>query len=63
MDFTGKSGGRVIQNAKEAESAEQEEGQAWRVGDTLCVCVCERVCVCVCVSVFVNVCERVCERV
>ncbi|XP_031416734.1 growth factor receptor-bound protein 7 isoform X1 [Clupea harengus] len=35
MDFTGKSGGRVIQNAKEAESAEQEEGQAWRKREAL----------------------------
>lgn len=31
MDFSGKAGGRVIQNLAEAESAEKEEGQAWRV--------------------------------
>lgn len=31
MDFSGKAGGRVIQNAWEAQSAEKEEGQAWRV--------------------------------
>lgn len=31
MDFSGKAGGRVIQNAWEAQSAEREEGQAWRV--------------------------------
>uniref|UniRef100_H3D2S5 Growth factor receptor bound protein 7 n=1 Tax=Tetraodon nigroviridis TaxID=99883 RepID=H3D2S5_TETNG len=30
MDFSGKAGGRVIQNLAEAQSAEQEEGQAWR---------------------------------
>ncbi|KAL2078299.1 hypothetical protein ACEWY4_025984 [Coilia grayii] len=35
MDFTGKSGGRVIQNPKEAENAEQEEGQAWRKREAL----------------------------
>ncbi|MEQ2161159.1 hypothetical protein GOODEAATRI_006963, partial [Goodea atripinnis] len=31
MDFSGKAGGRVIENPTEAQSAEQEEGQAWRV--------------------------------
>lgn len=31
MDFSGKVGGRVIQNPAEAQSAEKEEGQAWRV--------------------------------
>lgn len=31
MDFSGKTGGRVIQNPAEAQSAEREEGQAWRV--------------------------------
>uniref|UniRef100_A0A8C2WFY0 Growth factor receptor bound protein 7 n=1 Tax=Cyclopterus lumpus TaxID=8103 RepID=A0A8C2WFY0_CYCLU len=31
MDFSGKTGGRVIQNPTEAQSAEREEGQAWRV--------------------------------
>ena len=31
MDFSGKAGGRVIQNPREAQSAEREEGQAWRV--------------------------------
>lgn len=31
MDFSGKAGGRVIQNPTEAQSAEREEGQAWRV--------------------------------
>lgn len=31
MDFSGKAGGRVIQNLAEAQSAEKEEGQAWRV--------------------------------
>lgn len=31
MDFSGKSGGRVIQNPMEAQSAEREEGLAWRV--------------------------------
>ncbi|XP_066554729.1 growth factor receptor-bound protein 7 isoform X2 [Amia ocellicauda] len=30
MDFSGKAGGRVIENAREAQSAEREEGQAWR---------------------------------
>lgn len=31
MDFSGKTGGRVIQNSTEAQIAEKEEGQAWRV--------------------------------
>lgn len=31
MDFSGKAGGRVIQNPVEAQSAEREEAQAWRV--------------------------------
>lgn len=31
MDFSGKAGGRVIQNPMEAQSAEREEGLAWRV--------------------------------
>ncbi|KPP67661.1 growth factor receptor-bound protein 7-like [Scleropages formosus] len=31
MDFSGKAGGRVIENPKEAQHAEQEEGLAWRV--------------------------------
>ena len=31
MDFSGKAGGRVIQNPAEAQSAEKEEGEAWRV--------------------------------
>ncbi len=31
MDFSGKAGGRVIQNPTEAQCAEREEGQAWRV--------------------------------
>lgn len=31
MDFSGKAGGRVIQNLMEAQSAEREEGLAWRV--------------------------------
>lgn len=31
MDFSGKAGGRVIQNPAEAQSAEMEEGQNWRV--------------------------------
>ncbi|KAJ7987706.1 hypothetical protein DPEC_G00329270 [Dallia pectoralis] len=35
MDFSGKAGGRVIQNAREAQSAEQEEGQAWRKREAL----------------------------
>lgn len=30
MDFSGKSGGQVIQNPHEAQNAEQEEGQHWR---------------------------------
>ncbi|XP_041123068.1 LOW QUALITY PROTEIN: growth factor receptor-bound protein 7-like [Polyodon spathula] len=30
MDFSGKEGGRVIENPREARSVEQEEGQAWR---------------------------------
>ncbi|KAL0984191.1 hypothetical protein UPYG_G00138320 [Umbra pygmaea] len=30
MDFSGKAGGRVIQNVREAQSAEKEEGLAWR---------------------------------
>lgn len=36
MDFSGKSGGQVIQNPHEAQNAEQEEGQHWRV------CMCSR---------------------
>uniref|UniRef100_A0A671Y049 Growth factor receptor bound protein 7 n=1 Tax=Sparus aurata TaxID=8175 RepID=A0A671Y049_SPAAU len=36
MDFSGKAGGRVIQNPTEAQSAEREEGQAWR----FCSCSC-----------------------
>ncbi|KAM9425157.1 growth factor receptor-bound protein 7 [Pholidichthys leucotaenia] len=35
MDFSGKSGGRVIQNPMEAQCAEREEGQAWRRRETL----------------------------
>ncbi|XP_010864941.2 growth factor receptor-bound protein 7 isoform X1 [Esox lucius] len=35
MDFSGKAGGRVIQNAWEAQSAEREEGQAWRRREAL----------------------------
>ncbi|XP_029699595.1 growth factor receptor-bound protein 7 [Takifugu rubripes] len=35
MDFSGKAGGRVIQNPAEAQSAEQEEGQAWRRREAL----------------------------
>lgn len=31
MDFSGKAGGRVIQSPTEAQNAEREEGQAWRV--------------------------------
>lgn len=31
MDFSGKSGGRVIQNPMEAQSAEREEALSWRV--------------------------------
>ncbi|XP_062416210.1 growth factor receptor-bound protein 7 isoform X1 [Pungitius pungitius] len=35
MDFSGKTGGRVIQNPVEAQSAEREEGQAWRRREAL----------------------------
>ncbi|KAL4660527.1 growth factor receptor-bound protein 7-like isoform X1 [Arapaima gigas] len=35
MDFSGKTGGRVIENPREAQHAEQEEGQAWRKKTTL----------------------------
>uniref|UniRef100_A0A3B4ANU0 Uncharacterized protein n=1 Tax=Periophthalmus magnuspinnatus TaxID=409849 RepID=A0A3B4ANU0_9GOBI len=35
MDFSGKAGGRVIQNPTEARSAEREEGQAWRRREAL----------------------------
>uniref|UniRef100_A0A8D3AFU3 Growth factor receptor bound protein 7 n=2 Tax=Scophthalmus maximus TaxID=52904 RepID=A0A8D3AFU3_SCOMX len=35
MDFSGKTGGRVIQNPTEAENAEREEGQAWRRREAL----------------------------
>ncbi|XP_037836954.1 growth factor receptor-bound protein 7 [Kryptolebias marmoratus] len=35
MDFSGKAGGRVIQNPTEAESAEREEGRAWRRREAL----------------------------
>uniref|UniRef100_A0A1A8IXR3 Growth factor receptor-bound protein 7 n=2 Tax=Nothobranchius kuhntae TaxID=321403 RepID=A0A1A8IXR3_NOTKU len=35
MDFSGKSGGRVIQNPTEAQSAEREEGRAWRKREAL----------------------------
>nr|XP_046232622.1 growth factor receptor-bound protein 7 isoform X2 [Scatophagus argus] len=35
MDFSGKTGGRVIQNPMEAQSAEREEGQAWRRREAL----------------------------
>ncbi|KAM3843228.1 growth factor receptor-bound protein 7 [Diretmus argenteus] len=35
MDFSGKAGGRVIQNPREAQSAEREEGQAWRRREAL----------------------------
>ncbi|KAM9488306.1 growth factor receptor-bound protein 7 [Clarias gariepinus] len=35
MDFSGKSGGRVILNPREAESAEQEEGYNWRKREAL----------------------------
>ncbi|XP_029312136.1 growth factor receptor-bound protein 7 [Cottoperca gobio] len=35
MDFSGKAGGRVIQNPMEAQSAEREEGQAWRRREAL----------------------------
>lgn len=40
MDFSGKSGGRVIQNPHEAQNAEQEEGQNWRV--CMCMYMCSR---------------------
>lgn len=39
MDFSGKAGGRVIENPKEAQRAEQEEGQAWRVRRNNCLSV------------------------
>ncbi|KAK7118697.1 hypothetical protein R3I94_022256 [Phoxinus phoxinus] len=35
MDFSGKSGGRVIQNPHEAQNAVQEEGHVWRKRETL----------------------------
>lgn len=35
MDFSGKAGGRVIQNPSEIRSAEREEGQAWRRREAL----------------------------
>ncbi|TSL82547.1 Growth factor receptor-bound protein 7 [Bagarius yarrelli] len=35
MDFSGKSGGRVILNPREAENAEQEEGYTWRKREAL----------------------------
>uniref|UniRef100_A0A8C9ZY97 Growth factor receptor bound protein 7 n=1 Tax=Sander lucioperca TaxID=283035 RepID=A0A8C9ZY97_SANLU len=35
MDFSGKAGGRVIENPTEAQSAEREEGQAWRRREAL----------------------------
>uniref|UniRef100_A0A4W6E7W5 Growth factor receptor bound protein 7 n=1 Tax=Lates calcarifer TaxID=8187 RepID=A0A4W6E7W5_LATCA len=35
MDFSGKAGGRVIQNPMEAQNAEREEGQAWRRREAL----------------------------
>ncbi|XP_026781795.3 growth factor receptor-bound protein 10 [Pangasianodon hypophthalmus] len=35
MDFSGKSGGRVILNPREAENAEQEEGYNWRKREAL----------------------------
>ncbi|XP_071755281.1 growth factor receptor-bound protein 7 [Centroberyx gerrardi] len=35
MDFSGKAGGRVIQNPREAQSAEREEGLAWRRREAL----------------------------
>ncbi|KAM8837482.1 growth factor receptor-bound protein 7 isoform 2-T2 [Spinachia spinachia] len=35
MDFSGKTGGRVIENPMEAQSAEREEGQAWRRREAL----------------------------
>ncbi|XP_032431289.1 growth factor receptor-bound protein 7 isoform X1 [Xiphophorus hellerii] len=38
MDFTGKAGGRIIENPTEAQNAEQEEAQAWRKRETLRFC-------------------------
>ncbi|XP_024141558.1 growth factor receptor-bound protein 7 isoform X2 [Oryzias melastigma] len=35
MDFSGKAGGRVIQNPTEAQTVELEEGQAWRKREAL----------------------------
>uniref|UniRef100_A0A4W4DR28 Growth factor receptor bound protein 7 n=1 Tax=Electrophorus electricus TaxID=8005 RepID=A0A4W4DR28_ELEEL len=35
MDFSGKSGGRVILNPREAQSAEQEEAYSWRKREAL----------------------------
>lgn len=35
MDFSGKTGGRVIQNPTEAQNVEEEEGQAWRRREAL----------------------------
>lgn len=35
MDFSGKSGGRVILNPQEAQNAEQEEGYNWRKREAL----------------------------
>lgn len=35
MDFSGKSGGRVIQNPMEAQSAEREEALSWRKREAL----------------------------
>ncbi|KAL7886847.1 hypothetical protein AOLI_G00045680 [Acnodon oligacanthus] len=35
MDFSGKSGGRVILNPQEAQSAEKEEGYNWRKREVL----------------------------
>lgn len=35
MDFSGKAGGRVIQNPMEAQRAEREEGLAWRRREAL----------------------------
>ncbi|XP_062847913.1 growth factor receptor-bound protein 7 [Trichomycterus rosablanca] len=35
MDFSGKSGGRVILNPREAQNAEQEEGYNWRKREAL----------------------------
>uniref|UniRef100_A0A4W6E7I6 Growth factor receptor bound protein 7 n=1 Tax=Lates calcarifer TaxID=8187 RepID=A0A4W6E7I6_LATCA len=37
MDFSGKAGGRVIQNPMEAQNAEREEGQAWRRTQNSCL--------------------------